>query len=280
MEEELRLLFISFCSQSEQLRFRATSRASAATLQSLLETLVLDAGPLPLLRRRGAADDVNSSDRWKAVRSFLSHHTKIRSISLRGAKVSVDELSNLFAAAPNIAEVDVTFALPLAWPEFSVFRSHCAFRVYDTLEAEPEARHTPREVVVAQAYGLHSRRIDVCYRFASPANKAQTGPLIRFAQFFEAPGRFSSMLGCKSFRIDSEQLHGRALGDGDKPSRAIFQLTFVTTTGAEFFFAWELSLQIGNQYNGCWMTDGVVPMDIEAMWDGSMAEEWEPPIYD
>eukprot|EP00419_Tripos_fusus_P062858 CAMPEP_0172911466 /NCGR_PEP_ID=MMETSP1075-20121228/186583_1 /TAXON_ID=2916 /ORGANISM="Ceratium fusus, Strain PA161109" /LENGTH=268 /DNA_ID=CAMNT_0013769787 /DNA_START=44 /DNA_END=850 /DNA_ORIENTATION=+ len=268
MEEEHRLLFIPFCNQSEQLRVRATSRAFTTTLQSLLETLLLDAAPDRPLRLRCAAAE--AGQRWKAVRSFLSYHTKIRRISLRGAKLSVDELSDLLAAAPSIVEVDVTFALPLAWREFSEFRNRCAFRLYDTLEAKPEARHTPRDVVVAQAYGLHCHRVDVCFRFASPANKARTGPLERFVQFFESPSRFSSMLGCKSFHIDSEQLHGRY---DLQRARATFQLTFVTKEGQEFFFAWELSRQVEQLYRGCWMTDGVVPMDLEAMWDGTMAEE-------
>lgn len=264
------MLVIPFCSQAEQLRVRVTSRAFKATLHSLLETLVLETvTERPLKPGCSAAKD---GERWTAVRSFLSCHSKIRRISLRGAQLSVDELKILLATIPSIAEVDVTFALPLAWPEFSAFRDCCALCVHDTLAAEPEPRHAPRDVVVAQAYGLHCHRVDVCFRFASPANKAQTGPLERFAQFFEGPSRFSSMLGCQSFHIDAEHLHGVRAG---YRARATFQLTFVTKEGKEFYFAWELSRQIEKEYRGCWMTDGVVPMDLEAMWDGSMAEEFE-----
>mmetsp|Transcript_7567 Transcript_7567/g.21267 ORF Transcript_7567/g.21267 Transcript_7567/m.21267 type:complete len:266 (+) Transcript_7567:119-916(+) len=265
MEEEQRLLVLLRLGQADCLRFSATSRAAAASLAAALEALTLDAP-------QGAAGSGPGARRdWPAVCRFLRRHPRLRRLSLRGTRLRAEDLEALLAAAPLVVECDVSFALPLSWPTYNALRQrsdlkHVDFR--DTLAAQPNPDLSPLEVVVAQAYGLHCGRVDVCFRFASPSNKAMTGPLERFTRFFEGSSRYSAMLGCESFHV--------AAADVAPTARKVdFLVTFRGKGGGlEHSYAWELSKQTApEEAAGCWMTDGVIPIDIESMWDGSMAEE-------
>lgn len=262
MEEEHRLLVLLRCSQTDALRFGLASRAAAATLSSALEALALDAP-------RGNAGFAKARN-WAAVSAFLRRHPRVRRLSFRGARIRSEDLESLLTVAPSVVECDVRFALPLSWPSYSALRERpemrrVAFR--DTLAVEPDPDLSPQDVVVAQAYGLHCGRVDVCFRFASPSNKAATGPLERFGGFFEASSRYQPMLRCESFHLGFAGKHPRE-------ARMEFQVAFKAKGGrTEHNYVWQLSKQTAPEVAGCWMTEGVIPIDIESMWDGSMVEE-------
>mmetsp|Transcript_16440 Transcript_16440/g.51456 ORF Transcript_16440/g.51456 Transcript_16440/m.51456 type:complete len:273 (+) Transcript_16440:134-952(+) len=272
MEEEHWLLILLRCRQAERVRFRVASRGAAAALCTVLDELVLD-GPHDSASSSAAAG--GAGRRWKAACTFLGQHPRVRRLSLRGARLTTEELGSMLAAAPGIAHCDVTFALPLSWPSYLALQRQPELRhvhFQDALAATPRAGLLPREVVIAQAYGLHAGRVDVCFRFASPSNKAATGPLERFSSFFEGPTRYRAMLGCKSFSVGPEVASDSAAGQQSK-ARVTLQVQFIDQDGLEHLYLWELSLQVDLPVAGCWMTDGVVPINIESMWDGSMLEE-------
>uniref|UniRef100_A0A7S4WBE8 Uncharacterized protein n=1 Tax=Alexandrium monilatum TaxID=311494 RepID=A0A7S4WBE8_9DINO len=270
MEEEIRLLVLLYCSQADSLRFGASCRAASSTLASTLEVLVLDV-------MRAVPQDTSEYCKkrdWPAVCRFLLRHTRVRRLSLRGTQLHAKVLEALLLTAPSVVECDVAFALPLRWPAYSALRQRPELQKLafsDTLAVEPGPELSPQEVVIAQAYGLHAGRVDVCFRFASPANKAMTGPLERFALFFEGSSRYSAMLRCESFSVDGG--HSLTSGPAGKPC-VEFEVEFRDKDeGSGHLFAWKLSRQTAPEVAGCWMTDGVIPLDIESMWDGSMTED-------
>ena len=90
--------------------------------------------------------------------------------------------------------------------------------------------------------------IAATFRFASPANKAQTGPLSRFSRLFDNP-QYSPMLNHYSAEVElltSSETNasiGTALVDGN---------------GDVHWYQFELSRQTLPDCDGCWMTDAVV----------------------
>lgn len=52
---------------------------------------------------------------------------------------------------------------------------------------EPDPRYTPERVVRIQLEALQRNDIETTFGFASPANRAQTGPLERFVQMINGP---------------------------------------------------------------------------------------------
>ncbi len=121
----------------------------------------------------------------------------------------------------------------------------------------PSPRLSPQEVVRIQLEALRGndesdRGIAVCFRFASPSNKVNTGPLPRFAQMIK-DGAYRLMLEY----IDAEFEPAEIVDDVARqvvrligPSRAIT-------------YAFYLSRQGAGDCEGCWMTDAVTVERIE-----------------
>lgn len=263
MEDEHRLPVLLRCGQADALRFRATSRAGAAAVRAALSELVLEKCGI------GGAPE-GRAPCWAAAAALLKALPNVRRLGLRGARLTGEELGALLCAAPAVVECDVSLALPLEWPSYSALRVEpwlSGVRFIDSLGLEPGPALTPREVVSVQAYGLHCRRVDVCFRFASPANRAATGPLERFATFFEGSSRYSVMLGCQSFSVGEQEVH---ILKGKSSVSIMFE---ESGTARQLHFIWQLSRQGPGSVEGCWMTDGVVPLEIEALWDGSLLDE-------
>eukprot|EP00747_Dinoflagellata_sp_TGD_P179463 gnl/TRDRNA2_/TRDRNA2_30298_c0_seq1.p1 gnl/TRDRNA2_/TRDRNA2_30298_c0~~gnl/TRDRNA2_/TRDRNA2_30298_c0_seq1.p1 ORF type:complete len:282 (+),score=30.46 gnl/TRDRNA2_/TRDRNA2_30298_c0_seq1:67-912(+) len=266
------------CDQTAHLRLRAASRDSAAAVRGVLVQLRVEFSAPAVSSTKPAAYVL----RWQAVCSFLRAHPGVRHLSLRGAQLTSQQLDILLQAAPALTSCDVTLALPLSWPSYSEIRAqHSAVAFQDTLCLQPHPSLSTRDVVVAQAYALHCGRIDVCFSFASPANAAATGPLARFEQFFKPPSRYGAMLFCETFHVAQEERDTRA-----GRQQAMLQVTFIEKgSGLEHRYLWNLSLQgaddagscppnsVTSEVAGCWMTDGVVPLDIESLWDGSLLDE-------
>lgn len=87
----------------------------------------------------------------------------------------------------------------------------------------------------------------VAYRFASPDNRAQTGPLAHFAAMIH--GQYAHMLNHRSVHLEPAQV---------RQDRAVERVELVDRAGRSHRFVFLLSRQNQAPYAGCWMTDGVL----------------------
>jgi hypothetical protein len=125
------------------------------------------------------------------------------------------------------------------------------------LAAKPDPKLSAEEVVLAQLEGLRRNArfgknagIAVCFRFASPGNQEQTGPVEKFATLF-ANEAYGPLLDHKSVIVlDAD-------GDGDA---AMVTVAVRTKEGKLVYYGFTLSRQRGGPFDNCWMTDGVVPI--------------------
>lgn len=129
----------------------------------------------------------------------------------------------------------------------------------------PSPEWTPAEVVRLQVEALQRNDhphedagIETAFEFASPGNRAATGPLPRFARMVHGPV-YRDML-------DFERAeYGRVRVEGD---RAAQEVTLVRPDGRRVTFLFGLSRQPDGDCAGCWMTDAVVRRDAPA--DGTI----------
>ena len=115
----------------------------------------------------------------------------------------------------------------------------------------PAPALSPGEVVRIQLEALrhndrHDRGIEVAFRFASPANRANTGPLARFVSMIRN-GPYALMLGF------------RAASYGPVESKGVRARQRVTLAdaGRSVTYWFYLSRQSEEPYVDCWMTDAV-----------------------
>ena len=116
----------------------------------------------------------------------------------------------------------------------------------------PNPGLAPEQVVRIQLDALRNndldnRGIEVAFRFASPANRVNTGPLSRFIRMIRH-GPYSLMLD-----YENAAYHPVEIVDNRARQR-------VTLIGAGLAVDYEfyLSLQPDGEWQGCWMTDAVV----------------------
>ncbi len=116
----------------------------------------------------------------------------------------------------------------------------------------PGAELSPREVVAAQLEALRRNDdpypdcgIETAYRFASPANRAATGPIERFARMLRDP-MYQPMLNCRRVEL------GLGLATGDL---AWVEAAVVDAEGETVVYEFTLSRV---KELGCWMTDSVL----------------------
>jgi hypothetical protein len=123
------------------------------------------------------------------------------------------------------------------------------------LTTRPEL--SPERVVQYQADALQHNDepkvdagIERAFRFASPSNKQMTGPLEKFVQIVKSPA-YSAMLNSVSSSI---------VGSEVKDDQARFTVHFVAADGRQVTYIFVLSKQNEGEFNNCWMTDGVAPL--------------------
>jgi len=123
----------------------------------------------------------------------------------------------------------------------------------------PHPSLTPLDVVtiVMNALQRNDHRgadsgIAITFNFASPANKRMTGPLARFIPMVKGPV-YGQMINHKGASYEKIKM------EGDK---ARVDVIIRTASGAFQGFRFELSRQRGNAYEGSWMTDSVVPIEV------------------
>eukprot|EP01125_Pyxidicula_operculata_P004917 TRINITY_DN1819_c0_g2_i2.p1 TRINITY_DN1819_c0_g2~~TRINITY_DN1819_c0_g2_i2.p1 ORF type:complete len:133 (-),score=14.89 TRINITY_DN1819_c0_g2_i2:25-423(-) len=87
--------------------------------------------------------------------------------------------------------------------------------------------------------------IEICFRFASPSNKINTGPLTRFIKMIKNPF-YECLINFTKARFQP------ASNDG-----AAWKIT-ILKNGIDHVFLWQLSKQVSGEYVDCWMTDSVI----------------------
>lgn len=116
----------------------------------------------------------------------------------------------------------------------------------------PRPELSPEQVVRIQIEALGNdltdAGIDVVFRFASPSNRALTGPLDRFKLMVKSPP-YQDMLGHKKAEFGQEVRR-----DGV----ALVPVVLTTRGGERAGFMFVLSQQEQGECEGCWMTDSVL----------------------
>ena len=128
---------------------------------------------------------------------------------------------------------------------------------YDIENAYPEPKLKPNDVVRLQLLAMQQNDesnfgIEVTFRFASPANKKQTGPLSRFISLVRNPS-YSPLLN---------HLNATFLELTFEDDFAIQDVIITTSKGKRIGYRFRLSIQKGPIYPECWMTDSVIPFMV------------------
>lgn len=94
------------------------------------------------------------------------------------------------------------------------------------------------------------------FAFASPANKAKTGPLERFTQMIVYNAGFNVMIGHDRFEVL------RTLQPVADNFLAVVKVYYKNKEGQEgtMGYLFTLRLQHDGDLEGCWMTDGCQPL--------------------
>ena len=128
---------------------------------------------------------------------------------------------------------------------------------YDIENAYPEPKLKPNDVVRLQLLAMQQNDdsdfgIEVTFRFASPANKKQTGPLKRFIGLVRNP----------SYRPLLNHINATFLELTVEEVFAVQDVIITTYNGERIGYRFRLSIQKGPLYPGCWMTDSVTPFNV------------------
>jgi hypothetical protein len=132
-----------------------------------------------------------------------------------------------------------------------------AVAVGQLADLTPQPELTPEQVVQYQVAALQHNDdpksdagIERAFRFASPSNKQVTGPLDNFVRIVKSPV-YSPMLNSLSSSIVGSQL---------KDDQAKIAVKIVAADGHQVTYLFILSKQNEGEFNNCWMTDGVAPL--------------------
>lgn len=124
----------------------------------------------------------------------------------------------------------------------------------------PSPALSPQEVVQVQVEALGSNDtpregagIQAAFNFASPSNREATGPLERFRTPFDT-SRYGPMIDHATAQFSDVQQEGR---------RARVGVILTTSDGERVGYLFQLTLQKAPPFEGCWMTDAVIPIDLD-----------------
>lgn len=153
-------------------------------------------------------------------------------------------------------------AQPLAYARRTV-AALIAFTLIGSVAAEkvptdPSPKLSPSEVISAQLHALKHNNdpepdagIRTAFRFASPANQSQTGPVERFIRMVKSED-YAAMLNYQSDIRSDVTVHEGA---------ARQKVTLIDVAGKHATYVFILSTQTDPPCKGCWMTDKVFPVD-------------------
>jgi len=138
------------------------------------------------------------------------------------------------------------------------FLSFNAWGFININQAYPDPGLKPNRVVAIQLLAMQQNGasdygIEVTFRFASPQNKLQTGPLSNFIMLVKNIS-YSPLLN----HLDANYLEIKVEGN-----KAIQDVIITTSKGYRKGFRFLLSIQQGKQFKNCWMTDAVIPFEIK-----------------
>ena len=121
----------------------------------------------------------------------------------------------------------------------------------------PDPKLSPKEVVEFQLAALRANDVPTAdagiertFRFASPANKAATGPLEHFSVIVHG-SQYSPLINAREGSVTKVAIQ-------DTKAQVLARL--VTAGGSEVYYVFLLSKQTEGDYINCWMTDGVLPL--------------------
>jgi len=142
----------------------------------------------------------------------------------------------------------------------SMMNATLAFAAAPAAAAGPNPKLTPKQVVQLQLDALKAVDAPVkdagfatVFRFASPENQGQTGPLPRFAKMIREG--FGEMLNHKSSRL---------LAPLQQQDQLLQPVELVSLAGRTYRYVFLLRRVDSENCAGCWMTDGVIPQDDAA----------------
>ncbi len=145
----------------------------------------------------------------------------------------------------------------LGWSAFLMMLNASLASAQPGAAAQPSPGLSPREVVQLQLDAL--QHVDhpskdagfaTVFRFASPENRAQTGPLPRFSAMIR--NGFGELINFKSARL---------LASLQEDGRVLQPVELTSLGGRTFRYVFVLRRQDRSPYQGCWMTDGVIPQE-------------------
>ncbi len=129
-------------------------------------------------------------------------------------------------------------------------------------QTKPDPSLSPQDVVSIQIEALRNndtpyenRGIEVTFNFASPANKRLTGPLERFAEMVRNP-IYGPMINHRSAKYENLMVKGEI---------ARIDVILNSKEGEYLGYRFILSRQHGNEYEGSWMTDAVIPFNVVSL---------------
>lgn len=140
-------------------------------------------------------------------------------------------------------------------PALLTFVAAASLLACSAADPDPSPDLTAQEVVKLQVTALQTgddAGIATAFRFASPSNRAATGPLDRFTRMVREG--YGEMLGF------DRALYGEMVFEGDEAAQRV---TLFQADGARATYVFALSKQTGGDCDGCWMTDAVVPIPPE-----------------
>ena len=109
------------------------------------------------------------------------------------------------------------------------------------------------QILAMQQNNEFDNGIEVTFRFASPQNKLQTGPLSNFIMLVKNIS-YSPLLN----HLDANFLDLKVEGN-----QAVQEVIITTSKGYRKGFRFILSIQQGKEFKNCWMTDAVIPFEIK-----------------
>ena len=129
-------------------------------------------------------------------------------------------------------------------------------------QTEPDPSLSPQDVVSIQIEALQNndipyedRGIEVTFNFASPANQRMTGPLERFKEMVRNPV-YGPMINHRDAKYENLVVEGEF---------ARIDVVLISKEGEYLGYRFILSRQHGNEYEGSWMTDAVIPFNVVSL---------------
>ena len=124
-------------------------------------------------------------------------------------------------------------------------------------ELNPEPKLSPEEVVQYQVSALRHNDdphpdagIERTFRFASPSNKSQTGPLEHFVSIVKSVA-YLPMVNNLASRVVASRIEG-------DHAKVVIRIT--PEKGPDLSYLFVLTQQHDGEFDNCWMTDSVLPI--------------------